>query len=111
MNTDYCAALLVIEEVAAGIGGLLESWPCAPAFTEKRLTYLHSRLEEVRSPLSVDRVVNDLTGPAPVLYVDKRTRHDQPSEVRAWALEQGIPVQPRGRIPTAVYQAYERRSA
>lgn len=32
-----------------------------------------------------------------------------PAEVRAWALTQGIPVSPKGRIHTDVYEAYKRR--
>lgn len=107
MSTDLAACVLAIEEAAAGIGGLLEVWPCSPQHTEQRLRYIHARLEEVRRPILVDRVVADLTRPAPVPYVDKRTRHDQSSDVRAWAIEHGYPVAGRGRLPRAIHQEYE----
>lgn len=51
---------LALEEVAAGIGGLLGRWPTGSEHTHRRLLDLHARLAEHRPPLRLDRVERDL---------------------------------------------------
>lgn len=40
----------------------------------------------------------------------QRARHRDTSKVRAWAAERGIPVAPRGRVPSHVQEQYEREN-
>ncbi|WP_051836248.1 Lsr2 dimerization domain-containing protein [Streptomyces sp. NRRL F-2580] len=73
---------------------------------EKALEGLHAVLEEA----GVNRVYRDSPAPKVAAGSKKKTASGpETSDVRAWAISQGVSVPDRGRLKDWLYEAYEKK--